>query len=347
MVTSAQQAEFHTLLDWNLLRSPEGAELQVAKLLYQNNNFYQIIPYREANDGMGHKIGVQTSLPQAYLSAYGLRHKATHGTTAVITEPTAFAVSPWKALYDLTKLNGASVELMKAASDHSEALTQLIEGQMLYGNHSVNELDPQGFMIRHSSLSGEIGKYTIDAGGAADNAPNLTSIILAGVGPGALYGVFPKGSATAGIESLDLGLQKDQNATGTIYVYEGRYSQQFGLAEEDHRFSVRIANININGLVSGTGGNLGLPFLMRDALARVQSRMRLKIGPMGVNHYWVMSATVFRYLLHQTQTGVSQGAGITWENFDNGFVQKMQMPMFGGVPIVFSDQFIPEAAVTA
>jgi hypothetical protein len=50
--------------------------------------------------------------------------------------------------------------------------------------------------------------------------------------------------------------------------------------------------------------------------------------------------------LHQFKTGVSQGAGITFENFDNGFVQKMRSPMYGGIPIVFSDQFIGETAVS-
>ena len=346
MPTTAQSAEFHTLLDWNLLRNPEGGELEVAKLMYQNNNFYQILPFREANDGVGHKVGIQTSLPQAYLSAYGLRHLATHGTTTIITEPTALAVSPWKVLYDLTKLNGASVELMKEAANHAEALTQLVEGQILYGNHQTNVLSPQGFMIRHSSLEGEIGKYTIDGGGGAEGGANLTSILLVGVGEGALYGVFPKGSSTAGIESLDYGLVPDYGAAGEIPMYKGRYAQEFGMAEEDHRFSIRIPNININDLISGAGTTLGLPFLMRDAIARVKSRERLKVGPQGVNHYFVMSATVFRYLLHQTQAGVSQGAGITWENFDNGFVQKVNSPMFGGYPIVFSDQFVAEQQVS-
>lgn len=336
MATTAQSAEFHTLLDWNLLRNPSGGELSIAKLMFQNNEFNKILPYREANDGIGHKVGVQTSLPVATRAAYGQRTTATHGTTAIITEPTAFAVSEWSALHDLTQLNGASSELMKSAENHAEALAQLVEGDMLNGNHALNPLQPEGLLIRHSSLSGEIGKYTIDGGGTS----SLQSIFLVGVGPGAVYGLFPKGHKSAGIESLDGGLRKDKTTDGTIWTYDGRYSQYYGLCEEDHRFSCRIANISLADLEAGSGTTLGLPYLMNDALARVQSRMRLKVGPSAVNHYFVMSNKMFRYLLHQTQTGVSTGAGITFENFDNGFAKKMRSPMYGGVPIIFSEQLL-------
>lgn len=344
-MTTANQAEYHTLLDWNLLRSPNGGELEIAKLMYQNNNFNQIVPYREANDGVGHKIGIQTSLPTAERDKYGKRHTATHGTTAVITETPAKAVSYWKVLIDIANLNGGE-ELLKSAGDHAEALAQLVEGDMFYGNHDKDEEQPTGFMTRHSTLTGEIGKYTIDGGGGADGGASLTSFLVVGMGPGAVYGIFPRGSNTAGLDVLDMGRQKDQTSAGTIYVYEGVYSQYYGMAEEDHRWSVRVCNININGLISGLGGNLPLPFLIEDALAVIQSRIRLRVGPNGVNHYIVMSSTVFRYLLHQFKTGVSQGAGITFENFDNGFVSKMRSPMYGGLPIVFSDQFIAETAVS-
>ena len=346
-MTTANTAEFHTLLDWNLLRAPDGSgEIGVARLMYQKNQFNQILPYREANDGVGHKIGIQTSLPPAFLAAYGQRFTAGHGTTAIVTEPTAYAKSPWSVLRDLAKLNGAGVELLKAAADHAEALAQLVEGKMIYGNHTTDPLSPNGFMLRHSSLTGEIGKYTIDGGGTASGS--LSSIIVAGVGPGALFGLFPKGSMTAGIEAFDGGVVLDKTSAGELWKHAGEYTQYFGLAEEDHRFSVRIANISTVDLAAGTGPTLGLLFLIRDAVARIQSRMRLNIDPMGVNHYILMNSKVFRYLLHQTQTAVSQGAGITWENVTNGFVKDMKAPMCAGLPIIFSDQMLDgsEAAVS-
>ena len=345
MTTTAQQAEFHTLLDWNLLRGPKGGELEVAKLMYQNNQFNQVVPYREANDGVGHKIGIQTSLPTAERDKYGKRHIATHGTTAVITETPARAVSYWKVLRALAELDGGE-SMMKEDADHAEALAQLVEGDMIYGNHDADEEQPTGFETRHNALTGEIGKYTIDGGGGADGGAFLTSILLVGMGPGAVYGIFPQGSKTAGLDVLDMGIQKDQNNLGTIWVYEGEFSHYYGMAEEDHRWSVRICNINKNGLINGTGATKGLPYLMRRAFSRIAARFRLKIGPMGVNHYWVMSSTVFDFLLEQTQSGVSQGAGITWENFDNGFVQKTKAPMYSGMPIIFSDQFVSETVVS-
>jgi len=345
-MTTANTAEYHTLLDWNLMKNAGGKELPVAKLMYQNNQFNKILPYREANDGVGHKIGIQTSLPTATLSTYGQPVKASHGTMAVITETPAFAVSPWKALYDLCRLEGAGVELMKQAEDHAEALAQTVESYVIYGNHDLDLLQPNGFMVRRNSLSGEIGKFTVDGGGGADSGKSLESIILLGIGPGAIYGIFPAGSATAGIESLDYGLQPEYSADGEVPMFKGRFAQYFGMAEDDHRYSVRICNINKNGFGDPTSGNKGLLYLMRDAQARVQSRIRLKVGPQGINHYWIMSNAMFRELLHEEQTGVSQGSGITWENIDNGFVAKMMAPHYGGIPIIFSEKFVSETVVS-
>lgn len=347
-MTTAQQAEYHTLLDWNLMRNPDGGELEVARLMYQVNQFNKILPYREANDGMGHKIGIQTSLPVAYRSSYGKRQQAVHGTQAVITETSAWAQTPWKALHDICQLNGAGVELMKEAENHAEALAQLVEGDQLYGNNDADVEQPNGFMIRRSSLTGEIGKFTIDGGGAGDAGTlNLQSILLVGVGPGAVYGIFPKGSKTAGIETLEYpGPSPDYGPDGEVPMYKGRFSQHYGLAEEDHRYSVRIPNINLNGFGVSSSGNRNLLFLMEDALARVQARVRLKVGPQAVDHYWVMSNAMFREFLHEMKTDVSQGAGLRWENIDTSFGAKMRAPVFMGIPIVFSEQFIPEDPVS-
>ncbi|HVZ80309.1 MAG TPA: hypothetical protein VHE12_05830 [bacterium] len=336
MTTAAQNNEMHTLLDWNLKRNPEGGELVIAELMHQNNQFTQIVPFREANDGVGHKVGVRTSLPQAHLSAYGLRHKASHSTTAVITEPTAFAVTWAKVNADLAELNGGDPAILSEAAPHAEALAQLVENAMVNGDHVTDPLEPVGLAIRHSSLSGEAGKVTIDGGGTT----NLQSIYLVGMGPGAVYGIFPKGSKTAGIQSDYIGKVSDQNDDGELLVHKWRWSQKFGLAEEDHRFTQRIANISLSDLEAGTGTTKNLIYLMKKARARVQSRFRIKVGPQGINHYWLMSSKMFEYLLHQIDSAVSQGSGIRYENVDNGFLKNVTMPTFMGVPIIFSEQIL-------
>lgn len=345
-MTTGNSVEFHTLLDWNQMRAPEGGELEVAKLMYQRNDFSMVMPYREANDGVGHKIGIQTSLPTANRTKIGKRQKASHGTQAVITEVTTEAFSRWKALYDLTKLDGAGVEILQQTGDHAEALAQLVESDMIYGQHDTDEEQPNGFMMRRNSLSGEIGKYTVDGGGSGDNGKSLQSILLCGLGSEGIFGVYPKGHMTAGLENLNLGLGVDQTADGELDVYRGRFTQHYGLAEKDHRFSVRIANINVNGFGDPASGNKSLKYLMLDAMARVRSRMRLKLQPNGVNHYWFMTNAMFRELMHELDTAVSQGAGIRYENVNNGFVELINVPVFGGIPIMFSEQMaVSETAV--
>lgn len=335
-MTTANDSSMHTLLDWNLQRSPDGGEMVIAELMNQNNQFNQILPYREANDGVGHKVGVRTSLPLAEKSAIGKRHKATHGTIAIVTQPTAMAVTMAKVNYDLAKLNGGDAALLREAAPHAEALAQLVEGAMLYGDSNTSELDPIGLNIRRSSLSGESAKVVIDMGGTT----NLSSIYLLGLGPGALYGIFPKGSATAGLEALDFPLVMDQTSDGEIPVYKSRWSQTYGLAEEDHRYTQRLANLSMSDIAAGTGTTKAIIFGMKKALARVTARKRIKVGPQGINHYWLMSTPMFEGLLHQIDTNVSQGAGIRYDNFDNGFVQLLNVPMFGGMPIIFSDQLL-------
>lgn len=107
------------------------------------------------------------------------------------------------------------------------------------------------------SLGGETGDNVIDAGGIGDSC---TSIWLVGWGENTCHMTFPKASK-AGILHQDLGevTLEDENG-GRFQGYRDHWQWKAGLVVRDHRFVVRIANIDTDSLPTD------LPEMMVEAM---------------------------------------------------------------------------------
>ena len=112
-----------------------------------------------------------------------------------------------------------------------------------------------GLAPRFSTLNAGTAssQNVIDAGGTgADN----TSIWLVVWSDLTVHGIFPKGSQ-AGLQMRDLGEQTLLDANGNRYQgYRTHYKWDAGLTVRDWRYAVRIANIDVSDLASGTPADL-------------------------------------------------------------------------------------------
>jgi hypothetical protein len=311
----------HTLSDWAKKLDPDGKIAKIAELLEQTNEILADKLYMEGNLPTGHRLTVRTSLPRGTWRQLNRGVSPTKSTTAQITEECAM-LEDWSEVdKDLADLNGntAAYRLSEAMA-HLEGMNQEMAETLFYGNSG---LDPEQFMglaPRMNDLGAENGQNIIDGGGTgSDNA----SVYLVVWGPQTVFGIFPKGSKV-GLVHEDLGLQVIENPNGEsgtrMMGYRDRWQWKTGLSVKDWRYIVRIANIDISNLVSGTGA-AELTKLLIKAIHRIPN---LKAGRAA----FYMNRSVFEFLDIQRRDDVIAGGGLKYENVDG-----VAVPMFRGIPV--------------
>ena len=127
----------------------------------------------------------------------------------------------------------------------------------------------------------------IDGGGTGDDN---TSIWLAGWAPDKAYGIYPKGSKGGLIHEDDgkITISDPNNAGAFLKVYQSRFQWKAGIAVDDHRYIVRICNVDVSDLLtagdtSDTSANI-LKLMIR-ALGKLPPRA-------GVRPVFYMNETV-------------------------------------------------------
>jgi hypothetical protein len=147
-------------------------------------------------------------------------------------------------------------------------MNQKMARYLFTGDETVEPEAITGFVPHYNSLSAGNGENIIDAGGTdSDNA----SIWLVGWDPSTVFGFFPKGSR-AGIQMEDKGQvtaiakTADGTADGYYEAYRTHYRWAAGLAIQDWRYVVRIANIDRSLLTVDASTGAKLSYLMHDAI---------------------------------------------------------------------------------
>jgi hypothetical protein len=260
-----------TLTDWAKTRDPDGTTADIVNLLAQSNEIVEDMVWQEGNLPTGHRVTVQTSLPQPGWRRFNEGGNATKGTTAQFDEHCGM-MDDWSEIdCKLAALNGdLNAFRLAQAQPHLEGLSQEFASTLFYGNHLTAETEFTGFAPRYATIANTEGQNMIDAGGAgADNS----SIWLLGWGPGRVYGCFPKGSR-AGIEHTPYGKSVSQRSvsggTSLLEVYRDHWQWDCGLVIEDWRYAVRIGSIDISALVAdGAGATVKLLEYMLRAIHRL------------------------------------------------------------------------------
>jgi hypothetical protein len=241
-----------TLVDAAALTTDSGSAVAIAEVLHATNPSLDDIPFTQANSTTGHKISARQKLPEAYLRRInqGIAPSKS-GYGSILEAPGLF-----------NALGQVDAKLVELAVDkqrfrfmenkgHIEALGQKFFQSLFYGDPNVIPEDFMGIAPRYASLAAtdRTAVQILDAGGTG---ADLTSIYLVGWGEGSVMGFYPKGTQ-AGIKHTPLPQSMITDADGLKYLgYEDWFDLNAGLAVQDYRNIVRIANIDVSDLQAGT-----------------------------------------------------------------------------------------------
>lgn len=260
----------YTLVDVAKSLDPNGNVGDVAELLTQGNEILEDIPWYEGNLPTGHRIQQRTGLPTVYYRKMNQGTPPSKATRVQMDEACGEMTALCQIDKSIADLNGNSAQFrLKESIPFLEAMNQRFSTALFYSDIKVNGEEILGLSPRYSSLSAANGTNIIDAGGAGSNN---TSLWLVGWGPHTAYGIFPKASK-AGID-FTRGDKEDWifDANGNRFKgYIDDYKWQNGLALEDWRYVVRIANIDVTALTKNAATGADLWDLVAQAVERIQA----------------------------------------------------------------------------
>lgn len=317
---------FPTLLDVTRQLDPDGSAAPIVELLQQTNAPLLDMPWGEGNLSNGERTTVRTGLPTPVWRQFYQGVPSSKALTAQVTDSCAMLEDRSEVDKDEADLNGNTAQYRtNEDAAHLEGMNQGFTTALFYGNSAINPSQFNGLAPRFSATHDgggnllPVAQNIIDAGGKGNN---LTSIWLVCWGVNTVYGLYPKGKK-GGLQSRDLGEYDAYDANGNKYrVYGTHYKWDCGLTCKDWRYIVRIANIDMNALVTGQGAP-DLINLIVKALHRVPNLGVVQTGitnvaangarpiPLAPNPVFYANRTVHEYIDTQslTKTGFTLKTG--------------------------------------
>lgn len=327
-----------TLLDIARRTDPNGKIARIVESLTTECPLLQDMPWFEANGTDGHLITTREALPSLTWRKYNEGVLPTKSRTGQFVETCGMLEGISKVDVALAKRNGdeAGFRLSEDMAFVS-SYNRVLEDAFFYASQRVNPERITGLSPRLDALSGIPYSSQVIAHTASPSGSDQASIWLVGWGERKVYGIYPKGS-TAGLQMKDLGEQlvtDSASATSTgaeFLAYRSHFKWEPGLAVEDARYLVRIANIDTSALAR-TGTTL--LDKMEQACEQIQSLTDCR-------PVFYCNRTIRSYLRSQARDTVKGGGGLTFEN-----IAGVPMVYFGGIPIHRTDALLnTEAPLT-
>lgn len=320
-----------TIVDAAKLQTKDGEMIAVAEILMEQNGLHQDLEWVQGDTAQGHLSGQRTSEPDISDKIANEGVASSKGTVVQVTER-PMTIEGWSKIEDSVARYGGNVAAKRADQDatFASAMTKTLNSRLLYAN-KITPGQISGLITRFNAKSGvDTGRNVLLADGVG--AGDLASILLIGHGRGKVYGWYPPGYP-AGLEMEDFG-RKHQTISGKEIVhYVKRYTQTFGLAIDDWRYFVRIANIDLSNLagVSPT-----------DLILKMQQAIELLPDTENCRPAFYTTRTVKAWLNRQYYTGVRTGGGLNFEN-----VQGRRMLTFQGIPVNTLDRMSENEGLVA
>ena len=268
-----------TLADIGRRMDPGGRIADMAELMSQCNEMDEDIPQVEGNLTTGHVTTLRTALPKGTFRRFNQGVGYTKSSAAQITFGMAMldAYSQIdKKLADLGGNTAANREKEDVA--HMEGLSQQWAGVEIYGNAWTTPEQFSGVSTFFSQIANaQNGVNVFDCGGTGSSN---TSLWLIGWGDQTAYGIYPKGTK-AGLtfeNKGDVVPAFTVNGTQRYEAYTSYFSRNGGIAIEDWRYMIRMANIDTTtaGLAGPTPPDLFA--IMSKALVRLPTAGRAVSG---------------------------------------------------------------------
>lgn len=329
MATLSQNAL--TLADHAKRVDPNGKIPMIVEMLSQTNEVLDDMRFLEGNLPTGHRTTIRTGLPSVYWRLVNAGVQPSKSLTAQVDEQCGIMEAWSEVDEEVAALNGnVNAFRLSEAQAFIEAMNQEFSSTLFYGNSSLAPEEFTGLSIRYSSLSAGNAENILDAGGTGSDNSSIWLIVW---GDQSLHGLFPKGSK-AGLSHEDLGIQTIETSAGIagtrLRAYQDRFKWKTGLAVKDHRYAVRICNIDISNLVAKSSA-ADLIDLMIKAIHRIPN---INYG----KACFYANRTCYQMLDIQRRDDVA-GAGMTYAEVDGKMV-----PHFRGIPVKKCDSLLESEA---
>jgi hypothetical protein len=273
-----------TLIDVLSTLAPDGAQMDIAEVLTQQNEVLQDMHWEEGNSVTGHKDAMRTVLPTPSFRAINAGVPVTKAGSTTIEETAALLEDFSQVDRELAIMSGNVNRFrLREAAPHIQGMSNKMATTLFYGNASTNPLEYTGFGPRFNTLdaTANLGAVNIiDAGGSGTN---LRSVYLVGWGPQSVFGIYPKGTK-GGLDHEDVTNASGSgehgfpaasvltDASGNMYMgYRDHWVWRVGLFVKDWRYVVRIANIDLDDILRSEASGPILEDLFIQASERIES----------------------------------------------------------------------------
>ncbi|MBQ9526716.1 MAG: hypothetical protein IJR68_03820 [Fretibacterium sp.] len=242
--------ELKTLVDLKNQMAPgDGALMDVAEILTQENEILNDIPFVQGNLITGDRYLVRSAMPSAQIRKINEGFESTVSRTEAMTETCIEVVS--RSIVDMKELElapDATKFLLSESRPHIAVMGETFCTYLFYGTDANGIL---GIAPRYNKLSNE---QVIDAGGTGNN---LASIYIVKWDNDEVTGIYPKNAAphaptAAGIEvkaQADVYVPDRNGKTFRAHVTD--YSWTAGFKVRDSRYIARVCNIDRDALLAG------------------------------------------------------------------------------------------------
>ena len=311
--------------------NPGGKIDKIVELLGRTNEVLEDMVYVEGNLPTGHLSTIRTGLPEVAwrLLNYGVPNGKAQ--TAQVTDTCGMLEAYSEVDKRVAGLNGNTAEF-RLSQDKAfvEAMNQSMATTLFYGDTRTNPERFLGLAPRFSDAVNAGNKEQLVNGGGSGS--DNTSVWLVVWSPETVHGIYPKGT-TAGINHQNLGEVTLFDAAGNKFQgYRGHYEWHTGLVVADWRYVVRICNVDVSNLISGSGA-ADLVNLMIEASEIIPS---LRMGKAA----WYCNRTVRTAL--RKQIIAKSNVNLTWDT-----VAGKRVLAFDEIPVRRCDAILStEAAIS-
>ncbi len=326
--------------------NPDGTLAVAANLMTQANQLVPMLPAIQANNVTHHRVTQIVALGSASERGLNEGTQPTKHEKAQHDEGIAL-VDKWNVCDKKVAELSGDVEAFRAQERRTGAVSvsQRVSYLSIYGNQAVNAKQFTGFQPRYNSLSDvNVAQQIVDCGGTT--ASVQSSMYLVRGGPDSVYYVYPKGSQ-GGMFYQNYGLVAENAQGGVAGAHMAAYKDQIGwdvgLAVQDQRCVVRLANIEVSHFSALTSTQAPTTF------ANLIHKMMIGFGrlPLDVSgdDFWVCNRTVRTGLMRLAYEKSTPGLGLREGSTQLG--KPTTILTFWDVPILLEDQITNTEAVVA
>lgn len=332
-------AQYPTVADKVKQLDPDGKPAKrFAQMMMQSNQLMDDAVITECNDGSYHQVTQNIALPTVALRSLNGGTVPTYGRDAQQVYRTSMfdswlQVDPAVAAYK----GGKDEYLYRLGLGHTEAMGQSVASYVFYGNALTDTKSFTGFALFYNALTGNLSQQVIDGGGSGSD---MFDVWLVSWGSHGAELIYPQGTL-AGLQKDDKGVETVENAGGVtgalMDAHRIHYMWSVGLALNDPRYVVRVANIDKSELVAGTG--VDITEKMRHAY------FRLPAQNMG-RTCWYMNRTVMQYLTDQRYQAMQTGGQLEQRLVVDASGKENVVYFFMGYPIRIIDQLVEGSSIS-